>query len=445
MHFNLGEEFNMNNVRKKVSRFIKNYLLVFIPEKIILAYLRKRLKVKEPGSKIPRDLKFKIATEKSEVRDALALVQGCYKKINVIDKNKMKQQLRLTKYTLLPTSIIFVAIWKNKIIGTISLVVDSKFGIPIDSICDLSEERKKDVRIAEISSLAIDSKYSSIKGINILFYLTNMLIKFAIHANIEKLFFATHPRAKYFYKAFYLAESFKSQSKMYKLLSNAPAFCQYTSLLQAKERMAEAFKKNLYSENIYTLLFEKTDLENHYYFEGRLGKIENSSYYNQEIFQSVFLQETDFIDDLKIKDLKILLDFYMKKDEKILNQLVEFSLPKTCQRGESRLPIYLNGLHLKPQSNTIIKSDLKVWNCSLNGLEISIEDDELAVSDSAYIKIWLNSKTQIYLEVICQNVRRQFGLRYGVRIISKSSNKWNRFIQSELNNFPQNQPVKRVS
>ncbi len=72
-----------------------------------------------------KDIYFKIAESQKEIFQALELVQNEYQKKGLLSGSN--SQIRITKYNLIPSTIIFVAKDSNtdNVVGTASLISDS--------------------------------------------------------------------------------------------------------------------------------------------------------------------------------------------------------------------------------------------------------------------------------------------------------------------------------
>ena len=72
--------------------------------------------------------------------------------------------MRVTIYHALPTTTTLCAKYDGEVVGTLSLIRDSAFGFPLQSIFDLSGVRAKEGNIAEVSALAVHPKFRKTGG-----------------------------------------------------------------------------------------------------------------------------------------------------------------------------------------------------------------------------------------------------------------------------------------
>jgi hypothetical protein len=71
--------------------------------------------------------------------------------------------IRVNIFHALPTTTLY-AKFDGQVVGTISLIRESAFGFPLQSIFDLRAVREKRGRIAEVSALAVDVNFRNTGG-----------------------------------------------------------------------------------------------------------------------------------------------------------------------------------------------------------------------------------------------------------------------------------------
>lgn len=118
---------------------------------------------------------FKRAETQDELAQSFTLLYESYLQNGLMDENEIK--MRITKYHALPTTVILVAKLNDEVVGTVTHILDSSFGLPTEDICSLEDLRKNGHRIAEISALAIKKEYRHHKSL--LFGLTRFLYTYA--------------------------------------------------------------------------------------------------------------------------------------------------------------------------------------------------------------------------------------------------------------------------
>ena len=111
----------------------------------------------------PNDrLVLKIAETREELEACFKVLHDAY-----VDSGFMKPDpsgMRVTIYHALPTTTTLCAKINGKIVGTLSLIRESRLGVPLQKIFDLSDLRQKEGRIAEVSALAVHRRYRNTGG-----------------------------------------------------------------------------------------------------------------------------------------------------------------------------------------------------------------------------------------------------------------------------------------
>lgn len=129
------------------------------PKFIRKIIVRSRFKI---NYSLDSEIEFKIATTKDEIEQALNLVHDSYVNLNYINKNT--DRLHLTKYLALPTTTILVVKLKDEVIGTMSIVLNTSLGLPVETTWNINEYKKNGANIAEVSALAIKNGMKQYKG-----------------------------------------------------------------------------------------------------------------------------------------------------------------------------------------------------------------------------------------------------------------------------------------
>ena len=130
----------------------------FLPKGIRGVLSRSLFQVNLKSEKDNKDkIIFKIASDTDEIISALRLIQENYQRLKMTDSDDL---IRASKFNLLPTTAVFVAKCGEEVVGTISVIVDSSLGLPIDDFSDISSYRE-DGRVVEIGSFCIKESWRS--------------------------------------------------------------------------------------------------------------------------------------------------------------------------------------------------------------------------------------------------------------------------------------------
>ena len=151
------------------------------------------------GAEGPEEAVLKIASTRVELFDAFALVYRAYVQRGLMRPNPFG--LRITPYHLLPTTQIFIATVRKRVVCTITLVGDSGMGLPLESVYsnEVLARRLRGQRIGEVSCLAERSDQSR-NSCRLTVELMRLMAQNARRRGLDELLIAVHPRHAKFYE-----------------------------------------------------------------------------------------------------------------------------------------------------------------------------------------------------------------------------------------------------
>ena len=154
---------------------------------------------KASNNKAHSELEVKIARSEEELLAAFRLTYRSYSRSGLVADNPSR--LRLTPFHLLSESEVLIAKFQGAVVSTISLFVDGKYGLPMESIYpqEISRLRQRGLRIAEVGSLA-DRRSAQFRFIETLALLGKLLAQSAVHRSVDTLVAVVHPRHAKLYK-----------------------------------------------------------------------------------------------------------------------------------------------------------------------------------------------------------------------------------------------------
>lgn len=215
------------------------------------------------------DFTFRVARSKRDFVGALTLAHKEYFRKNYCTDDT--ESVRLTPFHLLPETIVFIALYKGKVVGTITLIPDSRMGMPIDKLFfeELKPYRKLSVPVCEASTFAVDSDFfvsgSSVfdhDRLSFVFTFYKITIFYAKYIlGCEYLFAAINPRHNVMHDFITFTDVCK-EVKSYSFVNDAPA--------KAKVLHLTKIAKNCRERNLSGL--HKMLLENHVSLENYMYK-----------------------------------------------------------------------------------------------------------------------------------------------------------------------------
>ncbi len=116
-------------------------------------------------------------------------------------------RVRMSAFLALPTSVRFVAVDRGEVVGTISLVIDSPLGLPMEKTYpeEIAALRQQQRKAAEVGTLAIrkDHRHS---GIVVLLY--KAMWEVATLLQVSDFVIGVHPNAEVIYRTMLCFEPF---------------------------------------------------------------------------------------------------------------------------------------------------------------------------------------------------------------------------------------------
>ena len=163
----------------------------------------------------PLDLavNYSIARERDTLEQSFGLVYQAYIDVGLQAENAAR--IRFTKYHVIPTTKVFVAVFRpeltkpeferghvndnKKVVGTLTLVLDSSLGLPVEQVCgaEIDEMRGQGAKPAEVVALAIDPQF---RRHNVMMYLYKIMFEYARLKGVTDICCAVTKRHIEFYR-----------------------------------------------------------------------------------------------------------------------------------------------------------------------------------------------------------------------------------------------------
>lgn len=284
------------------------------------------------------DVEYKIASTIEEVEQAMELVQECYRDSDMIDDC---QRFRISKYNALPTTTIFIAKYKGEVIATVSQVLNTGLGLPIDKFSDISFLKNTGKRISEISSLAIRKDWRSrSKGISIAltFYATKYVDKYI---GSDYLVISVRESVRNFYEDLLFFKCIKEKNKKYDGIKISKSVSMFLELKRIEIDMKSGYQGRKLEKNLY-LLYKEFIWEKQCYFPE-----DNSFSISKKIFSKneldyFFNKESGVFRNLTFSEKEILKTFYYDHSiDNIISLYGESAYDS--QRKSARIQVNMSG------------------------------------------------------------------------------------------------------
>lgn len=269
------------------------------------SYIEKRLSVRIRRSKLlqqTENIEYKIATTTDELEQAFELVTQQYISVGMHLK---EHELRLTKYHLLPDSKVFIAIKKlpdnkEKVIGTLTVVVDTSMGLPMDEIYkeQLDRIRITGVLLAEVIGLAVTPAESALQN-NIVMYLFKMCFQYARFSQVHDLLCSVKQKHVAFYSEVLLFKAI-GEAFPYSYANGQLIQGHQLNLFQANKDFENVYSGMEFDADLHRFFFTETKEYNRPYGKGDAMSPEQMRYFIEE--------KTQLLSSLSNKDRGILRD-----------------------------------------------------------------------------------------------------------------------------------------
>jgi hypothetical protein len=181
-----------------------------------------RAQLRELDHRALAGVTVKLAETADEIEAAARLVHAAYLARGITAPHA--SGVRVTPHLLLPTTMVFVAVAAaGAVVGTVSLVRDSRLGLPMDAVytSELARLRDDGRALAEVGALSIAP---ALRHSGLVHLLNKVMFRVARErCGVDDLVIAVHPRAEDLYRATLLFERIGAVRTYAGLTANALA------------------------------------------------------------------------------------------------------------------------------------------------------------------------------------------------------------------------------
>ncbi|MBK1617390.1 hypothetical protein CKO42_02750 [Lamprobacter modestohalophilus] len=210
---------------------------------------------------------YKIATERQELERSFELVWDAYVKVGL--QSPDSDPIRFTKYHLLPSTKVFIAIYRpellkdkpdysrlkepGEIVGTLTVVPDSEMGLPMEEVCHESVQdlRSKDGNPAEVVALAVNPEY---RRHNVMMYLYKLMFEYANLTEVSDITCSVTKRHISFYQSMLLFQPM-GELKTYSSANGLEVQCHRLNIEHGREVARDIYHDRHFDADLYTFFF----------------------------------------------------------------------------------------------------------------------------------------------------------------------------------------------
>jgi hypothetical protein len=260
---------------------------------------------------------YKIASTQEELEQSFGLVWDSYVKVGLQAPDTLP--LRFTKYHLMPSTKVFVAIHRaelgkenpdyeklkqpGEIVGTLTLVRNSEFGLPMEEVCrsSVGEIRERGGSPAEVIGLAVNPEYRSH---NVMMYLYKLMFEYARLSGVTDITCSVTKRHIRFYQTMLLFQPM-GDLKVYGPANGQEVQCHYLNVEQGQQIARDVYHSQHFDADLYTFFFTENKEFGRAAGEGKPMTAEILRYFVEE--------RTQMLNELSVSDLDALRRAYQER------------------------------------------------------------------------------------------------------------------------------------
>jgi hypothetical protein len=293
-------------VKFRLRKLLRKLMAKFLPQTMLYRFYRSFLVL---GEAPPKNLTFKLARTREELEAAYKLLHDNYVKEGLQDPHP--SGLRISKWHALPSTSTLVAIWDGEVVGTVSLIRRSAFGLPLEKIFTLTSLVESGDRVLEISALAIREDFSGKRGI-ILAPMCKYLFEYTKKYFGTQFFAITvDPKWWQFYEAIALFKPLEGGiAKPYSMVKETMAVAGTMNLQDFAVESARIYGRMRPTRNVHDFIFKRT-ISNFEFPDRSYAKI-SDPVLTPDLLDYFFNQKTQTLAQLSEADLFSLHQLYQE-------------------------------------------------------------------------------------------------------------------------------------
>lgn len=243
------------------------------------------------------------ARDRADLLKAFELVHQSYMECGYIDRQE--GELRVRIFDLLPGSITIVAKNDDQVVGTISVVMDSRFGLPMEEA--FSEEiktlRRRGRRIAEVTGLSIRKSH---RNSRLVFDMFQLLTLYLTSSPVDDVCVAVSPPQAAFYETVLLFERM-GDVRSYSSKKNDPVVGLTLPLFNYFSRLESEYSGVPYESNLYAIFYSKNAIAEKMSMVSRRMR---EPLMPTDVLRYFLKEKTNLFSSLSESDRRILLQLY---------------------------------------------------------------------------------------------------------------------------------------
>lgn len=289
--------------------------LPYLPKLIRHRLIRKM--VTAEYSETPQ-LEMRIARTKSELEQAYRILHDSY-----VDQKYMQPDptgMRIIKYFALPSTTTLIAVWDGKVVGTMSIIRKTSFGLPLENIFNIDDLTANDAAIAEVSSLAIAKEFRFNRGA-LFFPFCKFFFEYSEkYLRLQRIVIAVNPTMRDFYEGVLGFEEIHSKViARYDFANGNPAVGLWADYSMLRTKIKKWYGHKDKAHNLYYFFTEHVC--NFIKYPKRSFIKATDPVMSSEYLDYFFAQKSNVLDNLAVQERQALESIYpqyfLKRKEKL--------------------------------------------------------------------------------------------------------------------------------
>lgn len=350
----------------QTKNFLKTVLRI-LPRKIRHQIMRKSLHL---PTQFPADVRFKVAETAEEYIQSFSVLHDSYLRAGYVDP--VKGGLRILPHHCLPSTSIIVAKINEKVVGTVTIIRDTSMRLPMDQIFDLSSFRKRNLRIAEVSSLSIHPKHRGSHGLILHGLFRYIAIYAREHLKCDLLSVTVNPKMVNLYSAIICFEHLNQDTvQSYGFVKGAPAVGMIVDLVHLEEVTKRIYGNAPAHQNLNDFYF-RSSFPN-FEFPKRKFPFISDNYLSDEFIKYLLTEKTEILQSWSFGE-----KFQILAAARFDPVLKEVLLPRHATIQSAQLDRWRHDVwcpvELQNIAGTIAKGE--AWDLSQGGLKVHVPIEE---------------------------------------------------------------------
>lgn len=339
-------------------RKLQSKLIGLLPHEIRFSIIRQMIHIHDESI---NGFRFMVATTKDEIEQGFELLYDSYLNEGLMDANQT--QLRITKYHLLPSSTMIIAKKGKEVVATVTHILDSSFGLPVETNVDLKAFKAGKKRVAEISALAIKKRFR--RNHSLLFGLTRFLYFFAVeNLGATHWIICINKKVSDYYKAIFFFNTIIEDFK-YDFVNCSHSSVLYCDLQAQQNLFFNHYGQLSKSKNLYAFYNDLNRNKLHLLPEGNY-KTASLPILNPDMLNYFFNHKAAIIQNLSENEKKDILNSYADPTYEAVVSILEKNQGE--RRRYARRIVNLTGFYINKYTNSI--HSIFIANVSMVGLLI---------------------------------------------------------------------------